>query len=401
LINVVNVVERTEDAGEADDEEGNTMSNATVEVPAGLKGVVVADTAIGDVRGDEGFYHYRQYDATELARTRRFTDVWALVVDGALPPAGDAGFATEVAELRPLPPGVLEGLAAVAPRLGPLDALKTGLALVAEADGFAPALDTDPVALRRQGLRLAAVTPVILAAHHRLQRGEAVIAPDPRRTAAEDYLVMLGLQPGSQEARAVETYLVSTIDHGFNASTFTARVIASTGADLASCVIGAIGAMSGPLHGGAPSRAVAMVQDIARSTSVEAWLAPRLDRGERIMGFGHAVYQGEDPRSRLLRDVAEELGGDLVTDAMAIEAKILEVLAAARPGRRLGTNVEFYAGVVMERCGLPRELFTPTFTVARTVGWTAHAVEQVATRRLIRPGARYVGPTPPVPVPAG
>jgi citrate synthase len=375
------------------------MSTNLVEVPAGLKGVAVADTAIGDVRGEEGFYHYRQYDATELARLRRFEDVWALVVDGALPEDGDDRFAREVGPLRTLPAEVIDAVAALARRLGPLDALKTGLAVVAACDQMEASLDTDPATLRTQALRLTAVTPTILAAHHRLRAGLDPIAPDPAATHTADYLRMLGLDPAPPETRALEQYLISTIDHGFNASTFTARVITSTGADLASAVIGAIGAMSGPLHGGAPSRAVAMVEEILRAGSVDAWLAPRLERHERIMGFGHAVYRGADPRSTLLRQVARDLGGDLVEQATAIEERILDTLAVARPGRTLGTNVEFYAGIVMERCGLPRELFTPTFTVARTAGWTAHALEQAASRRLIRPGARYVGPTPPVPVP--
>jgi citrate synthase len=189
------------------------------------------------------------------------------------------------------------------------------------------------------------------------------------------------------------------MDHGFNASTFTARVIASTGADVAAAVVGALGALSGPLHGGAPSRALEALDAIGTPERAEAWIRAAIGRGERIMGFGHAVYRTDDPRSLLLRQVAHELGGPRVELAMAVERLIVDTLAELKPGRHLYPNVELYAGVVMERCGLPPELFTPTFAVSRVVGWTAHVLEQAADRQIIRPSARYVGPPPPQPVP--
>jgi citrate synthase len=200
--------------------------------------------------------------------------------------------------------------------------------------------------------------------------------------------------------RALERYHVATVDHGFNASTFTARVVASTGADLAAAVVAAIGAFSGPLHGGAPDRALASLDAIGSPDRIDAWVRARLEAGDRIMGFGHAVYRVEDPRAVLLRETARELGGDLVDFACAVEDRVVALLAELRPGRALYANVEFYAGVVMELCGIPRDMFTPTFAVSRVVGWAANVLEQARERRIIRPAARYVGPPPPAPVPA-
>jgi citrate synthase len=212
--------------------------------------------------------------------------------------------------------------------------------------------------------------------------------------------MLTGEEAHPNHVRAVEQYLILTIDHGFNASTFTARVIASTGADLAASIVGAIGALSGPLHGGAPSRALAMLDAIESPDRAEAWLRQAVARGDRIMGFGHRVYKTDDPRSVFLRGVARSLGGDLVDFAEEVERIAVEVLAELKPGRRLYTNVEFFAGVVMHTCGISRDMFTPTFACSRTIGWAAHVMEQAADNRLIRPAARYAGPPPPQPVPA-
>ncbi len=185
-----------------------------------------------------------------------------------------------------------------------------------------------------------------------------------------------GCSPGGSapaaQVRALEQYLILTIDHGFNSSTFTARVITSTGADLAAAIFGAIGALSGPLHGGAPSRALAMLDEIGTPDRAEAWVRAAVDRGDRIMGFGHRVYKTDDPRSVFLRHVARSLGGDLVDFAEQVERTAVDVLAELKPGRQLYTNVEFFAGVVMHTCGVPREMFTPTFASSRTIGWATH-----------------------------
>jgi citrate synthase len=374
------------------------------EVPRGLEGVVVAETEIGDVRGLEGFYHYRQYDAVELAEKRTLEDVWYLLFEGELPTRAQRdAFLAEVAPLREIPAGVkdvLGDVAHAAPGAPPLDLLRTTVSLMGAALGFRPSLDLTAVELRAQGLRVCAVVPTLLCALHRLQQGLDVVDPDPALPYAANYLHMMsGTVPSPEHARGVEQYLISTVDHGFNASTFTARVITSTGADLAAAIVGAIGALSGPLHGGAPSRALDMLDAIGTIENADRWIRAAVLRGDRLMGFGHRVYKTDDPRSVMLRSVAERLGGPNVAFAEAVEERAVEILAELKPGRKLYTNVEFYAGIVMDACGVPREMFTPTFASSRVIGWTAHVLEQAADNRLIRPSAHYTGPPPPVPVP--
>jgi citrate synthase len=383
----------------------NRSSAATVDVPRGLAGVVVTDTEIGDVRGLEGFYHYRQYSAVELARTRGFEDVWHLLVDGELPDAARrAAFAAETAAQRRVPDEVREVLPAIAAasgRSGPLAGMRTALSLLGAAKGFRPVYDIDADERRRDTLAAAAAVPTLLTALHRLGRGLEPVEPRDDLSFAANYLYMLtGSEPDARRARAIEQYLISTIDHGFNASTFTARVIASTGADVAACLVGAVGALSGPLHGGAPSRALDTLDAIGTPDRIDPWIRERVLAGDRIMGFGHAVYRTEDPRSRMLREVARSFGGPRVEFAVEVERRVEAILAELKPGRELHTNVEFYAGVVMELCGLPREMFTPTFAAARVVGWSANILEQAQDRKIIRPAARYVGPGAPVAVPA-
>jgi citrate synthase len=374
------------------------------DVPRGLEGVVVAETTIGDVRGLEGFYHYRQYDAIELAEQRTLEDVWYLLYEGELPTlAQREQFAAEVRPLREIPTdvtAVLPDTARLATGGAPLDLLRTTVSLLATSLEFQPSLDISAAELRQQALRVCAVTPTLVMTLYRLQHGHEPIPPHPDLPYAANYLYMLsGEVPKPEHARAVEQYMISTIDHGFNASTFTARVITSTGADLGAAVVGAIGALSGPLHGGAPSRALDMLDQIGTSDKAEPWLRDAVERGDRLMGFGHRVYKTDDPRSVMLRSVAERLGGPNVDFAKEVERQAVEVLAELKPGRKLYSNVEFYAGIVMDAAGLPRALFTPTFASSRTIGWTAHILEQAADNRLIRPSAQYVGPPPPQPLP--
>lgn len=376
------------------------------EVPRGLKGVVVADTEVGDVRGSEGFYHYRQYSAVELAERRPFEDVWMLMIDGALPATQDerARFVAEVAPLRAIPPTVAEVLPAIAAVSEPLDGLRTALSLAAADRGLRPLIDIDAATRRDDALFLAAVTPALLCALHRLRRGLDVVAPRDDLGYAANWLYMMsGVEPSPERARAVEHYLVSTIDHGFNASTFTARVVASTGADLGACVVAAIGSLSGPLHGGAPSRALALLDEIGSPDRIEEVVAPKIERGDKIMGFGHAVYRTDDPRSVMLRGVARRIATDedaraLVAFAEATEAGVIDLLDRMKPGREIRTNVEFYAGVVMQLCGIPPEMFTPTFATSRVIGWCTNVLEQAADNKIIRPSARYIGPPPPQPI---
>ncbi len=373
------------------------------EVPRGLKGVEVTDTAVGDVRGTEGFYHYRQYSAVELATSRPLEDVWRLLVDGSLPTttAERSAFTGEVRPLRAIPPTLAAVLPAIASASKPLDGLRTALSLAAAERGCRPVYDLDPGTRRADALFVAALTPTLLTALYRLRMGKEVVAPRDDLGYAANYLWMLtGTEPSDEHAAALGRYLVSTIDHGFNASTFTARVIASTGADIGACITGAIGALSGPLHGGAPSRALDLLNEIGTADRARSVVTDMMRSGERIMGFGHAVYRTEDPRSHTLRAVAQQLGGPLAELAVEVERTVVEVLAELKPGRELYANVEFYAGVVMAACGVPAEMFTPTFASSRVIGWTANILEQAVDPKIIRPSARYVGPPPPQPVPS-
>jgi citrate synthase len=381
-------------------------------VPRGLKGVVITDTEIGDVRGEEGFYHYREYSAVDLAASRTLEDVWQLLVDGHLPTTTRerTAFRDEITALRRLPAVVAEVLPAVARAGEPLDGLRTVLSLAAAAAGLRPTIDLSPEERRADSLLLCALTPTILCALHRLRNGRVPVEPDDELGWAANYLWMLtGRRPSPAHASALGQYLVSTVDHGFNASTFTARVVASTGADLGACVVAAIGALSGPLHGGAPSRALALLDAIGGpdvldlpdpAVRVDEVVRPMIEAGDKIMGFGHAVYRTDDPRSLLLRDLARELGGREAQLGELVEQRVIELLAELKPGRGLRTNVEFYAGIVMDACGVPRSMFTPTFASSRVIGWCANVLEQAADNKIIRPSARYVGPRAPQPVPA-
>lgn len=370
-----------------------------IEVPRGLKGVIVTETAIGDVRGTEGFYHYREFSAVDLARTRTFEDVWHLMVHGTLPgPAELAEFTGRTAALRRLPDDVRDALPAIArsgARSGPLAGLRTALSLAGASAGFRPLYDIGADRRLTDALVACAQVPTLLTALYRLGQGLEPVEPREDLPYAANYLYMLtGRVPDPARARAIESYLISTVDHGFNASTFTARVVASTGADLAACLTAAVGALSGPLHGGAPSRALDTLDAIGTPDRIDGWLREHIEAGDRIMGFGHPVYRTEDPRSRMLKGIAGGFGGDLVDFALKVEERAEAVLAELKPGRELHINVEFYAGVVMELCGLPREMFTPTFAAARSVGWCANILEQAQDSKIIRPSARYVGPPP-------
>lgn len=371
--------------------------------PAGLKGVVVAETALGDVRGTEGFYHYRQYAAPELAEKRTFEDVWQLLIDGELPAEHDQrSFSAEVTPLRRLPDEVLQQLPAIATASpAPIAALRTAISLLAAAEDLPASLDVDRTRLRGNALRISAAVPTLIAAIHRLRRDLDPVDPRDDLGYVENYLYMIdGAVPDAERARAIEQYMILGIDHGFNASTFVARAVTSTGADLGAVIVAALSSLSGPLHGGSPSRALDTLDAIGSPECTAAWVRAAVTAGDRIMGFGHPVYRTADPRSVMLRSVAQKIGGELVDFAVQVEAEIERTLAALKPGRELHTNIEWYAAVVMDRCGFPRDLFTPTFAASRVIGWCAHALEQHADNRIIRPSSRYVGAPPPQPVPS-
>lgn len=378
------------------------ITPATLLAPPGLKGVIVADTEIGDVRGSEGFYHYRDRDAIELCRSASLEQVWLLLLDGQLPAAGSlelATFSEQIAAGRAIervPAAVLDAIAATTEdhHSGLLAALPMVL-------GHAvPSLDQSPAERRADLLPVVAAVPTLLASLHARRMGRPVVAPDTTQGHAADWLRMAtGQAPSPEQICLMETYLTATIDHGFNASTFAARVVTSTGADVVGALSAGVAALSGPLHGGAPGRALDMIQDIGAPSATDAWVLERLERGEKIMGFGHAVYRADDPRSVLLRDLVIELGPalgqhELVERAVEIEERTLGVLRRWKPESTIVTNVEFYAGVALHLAGLSPELFTPSFTVSRAIGWSAHIIEQAANNKILRPSARYVGPEP-------
>ncbi|MFF1634824.1 citrate synthase [Leifsonia sp. NPDC058248] len=380
------------------------MDDTLIDVPRGLTNVVAAETALGDVRGHEGFYHYRQYSAVDLASSRSFEEAWHLLLVGELPTAVELeDFRRRIARARRIPEEVTTLLPAIARLTHGADALaglRMALTALAAHDRIRPLYDESVDERVADAIRVSAVTPVLLASLHALADGREPAASRDDLGHVANYLYLVtGTVPDAQHEYALSAYMTAALDHGFNASTFAARVIASTGADLSAAVGGALGALSGPLHGGAPSRALDTLDAIATPDRIGGWVTDTVRSGGRIMGFGHAVYRTEDPRSRMLRGIAQSIGGGRVDFAVAVEQRVQELLAELKPGRELHTNVEFYAAVVMELCGIPREMFTPTFAAARVVGWTAHILEQAAEGKIVRPSSRYVGPPAPVPLP--
>ncbi len=371
--------------------------------PAGLEGLEVGRTSIGEVRGTEGLFHYRGYDATELAGHQRLEAVAHLLLFGELPdPAEERAFADELRAAREtLPDSLLERLPSLLPSREEGDvvaAMRTAWSLAAASLGCRPWVDLSPTARRDDAVALVAVAPILAAG---VYRDEPIDPTSLPAGIANAYLTAVrGKQPSPREVAALESYLVLTLDHGLNASTFAARVVTSTGADLGAVLVAGLSALSGPLHGGAPSRALEMLEAIDVPERAEGWVASALSRGERIMGFGHRVYRTEDPRARHLRQVATDLGGPRVELARHVEEVVRRQLREAKPDRVLDVNVEYYAAIVLDAVGVPPELFTPTFAVARSIGWMAHSLEQMEHNRIMRPTARYDGPEPIRPLPA-
>lgn len=342
-----------------------------IDVPPGLAGVAVADTEIGDVLGDRGYYHYRGRNAAELARTSTFERVAALVLDGR----DDEPLAAD----RSLPEAVVD----LVPRLS----LRSALSVTGDALGLRPLTVTPPDEQRRAARRLVAMMPTLVAS---VVRGRAV-APDPSLGHAADVARMFtGTVPSPEVAAALQAYLVLAIDHGFNTGTFAARVVASTGTDLASCVVAGYGALSGPRHGADTERLLAMFEAIGEPDRAEAWLRDEMANRRRLQGFGHAVYRATDPRLALLKEHGAVVAPELHRIAVAVEEAGARLLA----GRRLVPNIDLHAAVVLEGCGVPRGSFIAAFATARIVAWCAHAMEQVRDDKVLRPAARYVGPPP-------
>jgi citrate synthase len=364
-------------------------------VRPGLEGVIAAQTNLSSVDGAAGELIIAGFPIEALADRATFEETVYLLWHDALPNAGQlAALRRELADRRALPPAVLELLQTAArQKLPAMDVLRMASSMLTlRADDEAS--DDDAA---RAAIKLVASFPTIVAAYARMLDGRAPIVPRSDLAHAANYLYMLsGAAPVPERVRAMETYLNTVIDHGFNASTFTARVIMSTQSDLISAIVGAVGALKGPLHGGAPGPALDMVFEIGTADRAEAVLREKLERGERLMGFGHRVYRVRDPRADVLAAAAERLyrtAADMKLYELArrVEQTALRLLEEHKPGRKLQTNVEFYTALLLHGLDLTSDLFTPTFAVSRVAGWIAHCFEQQKQNRLIRPDSEYTG----------
>jgi len=351
------------------------MSNS--EFRPGLEGVIAFESAIAEPDKEGGALRYRGVDINDLVGRVTYGNVWGLLVDNkfnpGLPPA------------EPFPLPVHTGDVRVD--------VQSALAMLAPVWGFRPMLDIDADQVR-DDLARASVMALSFVAQSARGQDQPMVPQrevDKAHSIVERFMIRWRGEPDPRHVEAVDAYWVSAAEHGMNASTFTARVIASTGADVAACLSGAVGAMSGPLHGGAPSRVLHMIEGVEKSGDAAAYVNGVLDQGERLMGFGHRVYRAEDPRARVLRAACERLDAPRFEVAAALEKAALEELHARRPDRVLSTNVEFWAAVLLDFAEVPGAMFTPMFTCARTAGWSAHILEQKHTGRLVRPSARYVG----------
>ncbi|MGH8868047.1 MAG: citrate synthase 2 [Actinomycetes bacterium] len=346
----------------------------------GLEGVVAFESEIAEPDKEGGALRYRGVDIEDLVGRVSFGNVWGLLVDGrfnpGLPPA------------EPFPLPVHSGDIRVD--------VQSALAMLAPAWGFRQLLDIDE-AQARDDLARASVMALSFVAQSARGLGLPMV-PQPTvdrcGSIVERFMTRWRGEPDPDHVKAVDAYFASAAEHGMNASTFTARVVASTGADVAASLSSAVGAMSGPLHGGAPSRVLTMLDDVEASGDASRWVKGALDRGDRLMGFGHRVYRAEDPRARVLRRTAKELGSKRYEVAEALEQAAIAELRARKPDRVLATNVEFWSAVVLDFAQVPPHMFTAMFACARTAGWSAHILEQKRTGRLVRPSAIYVGPGP-------
>ncbi|MEX2393335.1 MAG: citrate/2-methylcitrate synthase, partial [Actinomycetota bacterium] len=370
-----------------------------LDVPRGLAGVAVAPTAISDVDGLAGFYHYRGTNPAPLARTTSYEDIWFLLHTGELPTADKSeAFADRVRSVATRMPPVLRNALPAIAALGPpgsTDVLRTAISAAGVAFGCRTWTEQDRETTEQQVLDIASLAHVFAAALYRQARGLAPVEPSPELGLAANYLLMIhGTVPDPERVAALNTYLVLAADHGFCNSTFAERVITSSGADAGAALAGAIGGLSGPLHGGAIGRVPSMLEAIGESSRVESWITERLNRGERLRGFGHAVYQAPDPRTTVLRELAREIGDHRFDLYSYVERKGIEILNARKSDKHREANIELYAGMVLEWAGIPEELFLSTFAVARMAGWTANYLEQVDNNRIFRPSASYIGRAP-------
>ncbi|MER7130983.1 citrate synthase 2 [Streptosporangium saharense] len=344
----------------------------------GLEGVVAFETEIAEPDKEGGALRYRGVDIEELVGRVSFGHVWGLLVDNTFQPG------LPPAEPYPIP--VHSGDIRVD--------VQSALAILAPAYGFRQLLDIDADQVRAD-LARASVTALSFVAQSARGLGLPMVPQsevDKAESIVERFMIRWRGEADPKHVKAIDAYWTSAAEHGMNASTFTARVIASTGADVAAALSGAVGAMSGPLHGGAPARVLHMIEGVEKLGDARKWVQQELDGGQRLMGFGHRVYRAEDPRARVLRRTAKELNAPRYEVAAALEQAALEELHARKPDRVLATNVEYWAAVILDFAEVPSNMFTSMFTCARTAGWAAHILEQKRTGRLVRPSAKYVGP---------
>ncbi|MEQ8764666.1 MAG: citrate/2-methylcitrate synthase [Planctomycetota bacterium] len=365
----------------------------------GLEGVTAADSAICSINGEAGELRYRGYDIHELAEASSFEEVVFLLFDGELP--GRAALEADTKRLAresAIPPSLIDQLRTIPSSVSPMAALRSAVSLLAHHDPDAES--QDPIVRRQICERLVASVGTLVAAQYRLANGQDPISPDKSLGLAANFLYMLhGEPPKSAAAKAIDVALILHADHGFNASTFSARVTAATLSDVYSAVTSAVGTLKGPLHGGANEKVIDMLLQIdEEGIEPEAYIMRALEQGEKIMGFGHRVYRTEDPRATHLRRMSEALAN--AGDDRRWFDMSKKVEDTVREAKGLNCNVDFYSASTYYQLGLPTKLFTPLFAVSRMAGWTAHILEQLSDNRLIRPRANYIGPRPRPYVPA-
>ncbi|MBA4492882.1 citrate synthase [Paenactinomyces guangxiensis] len=357
-------------------------------VNPGLEGVIVADTEISYIDGQSGILIYRGYEAKQLALHRSYEEVVYLLWKGRFPDSAELdAFNQALWENQRLTEELKQIIKLIPPDVDMMSVIRAALSSLGDRSfGWPPSLE--------KAVSLLAITPAIIAARYRHLQGKPIVEPIPNLSFAANYLLMIhGKKPHPAHIRALESYFTLAAEHGLNASTFTARVVASTEADLSSAIIAALGALKGPLHGGAPSEVEGMLEQIGSLEEAEKWMRERLRQGEKLMGFGHRIYKTTDPRAEALRQVVQTGSGAEPWFQFAVEVEkiALALLKEVKPHRQIHTNVEYYTAAILKAIQLPKLLYTPTFAVTRIAGWIAHILEQAKNNRIIRPTSNYIG----------
>jgi citrate synthase len=366
------------------------------ELRIGLEGVAVAESTISSVNGEKGELIYRGHWVENIAKDNTYEDVVYLLWHGHLPSSDEKkAFKELLVANRPIPDYIKKIIQTLPPQITPMAALRTAIsALLVPGDAWPPTYE--------QAIQILAKAPTILAYYHNLSHDLPERAPNPDLSHAANYLYMLhGGEPTEVDIKALDTYWMLSADHDMNASTFTARVVTSTQADIISAITGAISALIGPLHGGTPALIDDMLDNVGTPENAEPWLRSQLEQGKRLMGFGHRIYKVYDPRAAALKEMVKKYAHEdkFLTLSLAIEEAAIRLLKEYKPGKNLYPNLEFWAAGILRTIKLPRQLYTPTFCLSRIAGWSAHIIEQAANNRLIRPSCIYTGPQPKEPSP--